>query len=94
MLSDEATCDENSNNVVLIDYGYASRYITKDGKLIKQHEVDSFRGNILFASVDQLEFQSASRKRDLISICYFIIFVLNGLEMPLCKDDSKIDDIR
>jgi hypothetical protein len=37
----------------------------------------------LFASVSQLEFQSNSRKSDLLSICYLLIFMLNDLEMPL-----------
>jgi|TARA_B110001450_G_C17190662_1_gene307221 hypothetical protein len=75
--------DKNDNNVVLIDFGYASRFQDKDGKHIKQHEVESFKGNILFASIDQLDFQSATRKSDLISICYMLIFMLNDLDLPL-----------
>ena len=43
---------EEANNVVLIDYGYASKYVDKSGTHLKQQEVDSFKGNILFACVD------------------------------------------
>ena len=74
---------EDDNNVVLIDYGYASRFQEKNGDMIKQHEIESFRGNIMFASVSQLEFQSSNRKSDLLSICYILIFMLNDLSMPL-----------
>ena len=43
----------------------------------------------MFASVDQLDFQSATRKSDLISICYMLIFMLNDLDMPLQPKDGK-----
>ena len=83
MLKDSISSNKNDNNVVLIDYGYAARFEDKNGKHITQHEIEDFRGNILFASVSQLEFQSNSRKSDLLSICYLLIFMLNDLEMPL-----------
>jgi hypothetical protein len=56
MLKDSSSSSKNDNNVVLIDYGYAERFEDKSGKHIKQHEIEDFRGNVLFASVSQLEF--------------------------------------
>ena len=53
---------EQKNNdkkfeVVSIDYGFASNYLQKNGKHItKDNEVDLFRGNIMFASLNQLRF--------------------------------------
>ena len=53
---------EHKNNdkkfeVVLIDYGFATNYLEKNGKhLIQDKEVDLFRGNIMFASLNQLRF--------------------------------------
>ena len=44
--------DENTCNVVLIDFGTASRYQENYGVHLKQHKVESFKGNILFAGVD------------------------------------------
>lgn len=86
----DAKGDEDSNNVVLIDYGYAARFADKQGNHIKKHDVDSFRGNLLFASVDQLSFHSCSRKSDLISIVYFILYMLNDLSMPLQHEPTKL----
>lgn len=84
----EGSKDKGANNVVLIDYGYATRYQDKSGNHYPQSEIESFRGNILFASVDHLEFQSASRRSDLLSICYFLLFMLNDLKMPLAPADD------
>ena len=44
------------SNLVVIDYGYATRYQEKNGKHIKQHTTEAFKGNIIFASAAQLEF--------------------------------------
>jgi len=93
MLKDSISSNKNDNNVVLIDYGYAARFEDKNGKHITQHEIEDFRGNVLFASVSQLEFQSNSRKSDLLSICYLLIFMLNDLEMPLQPIDGENDDL-
>lgn len=41
----------------LIDFGFATRYIDKDtGLHIKQEEVETFRGNMIFGSLNQLSF--------------------------------------
>jgi len=42
-------------SVHLIDYGFATRYIDKHtGKHIEDTHVDVFRGNMIFASLNQL----------------------------------------
>ena len=61
----------------LVDFGYATKYLNKDGKHIKEDFVDSFRGNLIFASTNALEFCTTSRRDDLISVCYILIYLLN-----------------
>ena len=56
LMDNNGANDPNSNNVVLIDFGYASKYRDKNGVHIKQHDLGKFKGNILFASISQLEF--------------------------------------
>ena len=76
--------------LTLIDFGFATKYV--------EHEIDAegnkklahkpkdvvavFRGNMLFSSVNQLKFKTTSRRDDLISLCYMLIFLLNGGELP------------
>jgi hypothetical protein len=45
------SCKEK-NELVIIDYGYASRFQEKDGTHIKMHELHVFKGNMKFASID------------------------------------------
>ena len=41
----------DSNNINLIDFGYATSYLEEDGKThILKEKVDFFRGNMIFAS--------------------------------------------
>jgi serine/threonine protein kinase len=75
--------DKKGVQVKLIDYGFATRYIDKKGVHLENSEVNSFKGNLLFASINSLEFNMPSRKDDLLSLCYFIIFLLNGACFPL-----------
>lgn len=69
--------------VNLIDFGFAESYIHSNGKYIHEKEqVDFFRGNMLFASVRQLQFYKTSPKDDMIALCYLLIFLLNDFTFP------------
>ena len=48
--------------------------------------MSKFCGNLIFASLDVLKFNRPSRKDDLLMLCYFLIYLLNGGEMPLIWD--------
>jgi serine/threonine protein kinase len=61
----------------LIDYGYTTRYLDHAGNHIEQGELDNFRGNIVCASLSHMESWTTSRKDDLISLCYLLIYLLN-----------------
>lgn len=64
--------------LALIDYGFATRYIDKKkNEHIKKYEVDLFQGNLMFGSAYQLSFASTSRRDDLISLVYLLIFIIN-----------------
>ena len=70
-------------HIVLIDFGFSAKYITQEGCHISDLELkESFQGNILFSSLDQMEFKHTSRKDDMISLCYMIFYMLNDLKMP------------
>ena len=67
----------------LVDYGFASPYLDKTtGRHIPKEEVETFRGNMIFASLNQLNFKVTSRRDDLISLCYLLIYMLNRANLP------------
>jgi len=78
----EGNCFENCS-INLVDFGFATRYIDPvTGRHIEKQEVEIFRGNMIFASINQLDFKMTSRRDDLVSLCYFFIFLLNNGKLP------------
>lgn len=74
----------------IVDFGFATKFakasIGEDGKKKTLHKsmckVDVFRGNMIFASANQFEFTMTSRRDDLISLCYLLIFLINKGNIP------------
>jgi len=63
----------------LVDFGFATRFINKStGLHIEEDEVETFRGNMIFGSLNQLNFMTTTRRDDLISLCYMTIYMLNN----------------
>ena len=66
------------NELRLCDFGFASKFIDEaTGKYYEEDETDVFRGNMIFASLNQLKFMNSSRRDDLISLCYLMVFMFN-----------------
>ena len=75
----------------LIDYGMASQFM-QDGQHIANSSVDVFRGNILFASLNQLNYKQTSRRDDLISLFYMMLYLLNDFELPQVRENTEGND--
>ena len=78
----------------LIDFGFASKYTepsTDDGKFKHAacQDLDNFRGNIIFASPHQLDFKSTSRRDDIISLCYLMVYFNSKGQIPGVKNLDK-----
>lgn len=84
----EEYCGEDSNcfencSLNLIDFGFATRWVDKKtGKHIEETTLSKFKGNIMFSSAHQLSFKSTSRRDDLISLCYLMVYLLNDCQLP------------
>jgi hypothetical protein len=61
----------------LVDFGLASKFLDKNGKHIPKGSLSMFKGNMLFASYNQMNFGTTSRKDDLISLYYILIYLLH-----------------
>ena len=66
--------------VVLIDFGYFAQITTNGVQEIT--EMKPFRGNMLFSSLNQMEFGSTDAKDDLISLAYLLVYILNDQSLP------------
>jgi len=70
-------------NINVIDFGFSTRNINKTtNKHIEKSRLDTFRGNMIFASINQLNFCTTSRRDDLISLVYLLMYFLRGGSMP------------
>lgn len=67
----------------LIDFGLASSYIDKKtGEHIPESDVESFKGNLLFASAHQVNFKRSSRRDDMVAIFLIMVYLLNRGDIP------------
>ena len=70
---------EDPDIIYLIDFGLSKKYKSSTtGKHINFFEVKKFTGSVSFASVNALKFKEQSRRDDLESICYMIIYLMKG----------------
>ena len=84
------TKENGEFQIILIDFGIAAKFKdeskSENSKIL---EALNFKGNLLFSSVDQMEFRVTSRKDDLFSLCYFIFYYLNDKNIPgMTKEQS------
>ena len=71
--------DDGSPQVTLIDFGLADKFVfdgTKD-HIAESSSVDTFRGNLYFSSLRQMNFLRTSRKDDFIALFYLLTTLLN-----------------
>merc|ERR1712224_785968 len=68
-----------AKNLHLIDLGLATRWCNREGKHIRyDQKPDSFRGTVRYASVHAHLGRTASRRDDLESLGYTLLFLLKG----------------
>ena len=73
----EASCFDKVD-ISIVDFGFVTRFMDDANKKhLPVQNVKVFRGNIMFASPNQLNFRATSRRDDLISLVYLIIYMVN-----------------
>lgn len=71
------------NDLKLVDFGLASRWRDrKTGEHIVPSIATMFRGNLYFSSVNQLKCMKPSRRDDLHSLAYLLLFMINEGLIP------------
>lgn len=70
-------------NVNIVDFGFMTPYIDNDSmEHIRKIVVDVYRGNFFFSSINHLKYHSTSRRDDMISLFYLLVFLLQKGAMP------------
>lgn len=81
----------NTNQIFLIDYGLAKKYRI-NGKHVEQNTGGKLVGTARYASVNSHEGKELSRRDDLISLAYILIYFLKGkLPWQKVKGNTKED---
>lgn len=93
---ESTNCFDNVS-INIVDFGFVTRFMdeTNQNHLAVQN-VKIFRGNIMFASPNQLNFRSTSRRDDLISLVYLIVYMLNKgdlINQPIQQQNMTREEI-
>ena len=71
------------NNIYLIDFGLSRKYkSSRTGKHIKYAKNNKLLGSLFFSSINSMKGYELSRRDDLESLGYTLIFLANGLWLP------------
>ena len=62
---------------------------TKSDSHIKQEKLTKFQGNLRYSSINQLNFQTTSRRDDLISMFYVLVTLLHDGNLPVLRVDNS-----
>jgi serine/threonine protein kinase len=73
-------------NPVLIDFGNCRKFSLNGDHVSETDQLESFRGDVIFGSPHTLKFGKPSRRDDLYSLAYFVIYKLNDDKLPLDFD--------
>ena len=80
--------------LTLIDYGLVGKFIDEYGMHKPRVQTKEFKGNLVFASKNAFKGQSLSRRDDLISLGYLLLYLLDGdlnFMMSVNSNDSEPD---
>ena len=92
---DDCTDVFENCTISLVDFGFVSSVVDKHTRQhVEQTEVETFRGNIMFASMNQLNFTSTSRRDDMIAMCYLVIYMLNEAYLPGVSEAELVEGDR
>ena len=70
--------NDDPDKIYLIDFGISTRYLDCHGNHLKKKDTKRFRGSFLFASLSVSQGYSPSRRDDIQSAFFVLIYLLNG----------------
>ena len=71
--------EQNPKLLKLIDFGLCTKFLDSNGNHIKMKNVN-FKGNVMFGSLHAMNFNTSSRRDDLISLFYYLVYLSDEYE--------------
>ena len=82
----------DTERLYLIDFGLSKPFLSPCGKHLEKENLERFSGNFLFASLNSCRGNSKSRRDDIESAFYMIIFMINCGSLPWSQLDPYRGD--
>ena len=80
---------KDSDRIYLIDFGLTQSFLDENRNHIEKANVRKFSGNFLFASLNSCRGNNKSRRDDVESAIYIMIYLLNNNYLPWCDIERK-----
>ena len=84
---------DNKMKINLINFGIATSFLHKGKHIDQSATVETFKGNIILASLNHMNLYKTTRKDDLISLFYLMTILFNQFEMPFLYNNGDDDDL-
>ena len=78
LVGDKDSAPDSLSDIRLIDFGLCTSYLDASGEHIPMSTQSTFFGNIAFGSANAMNFKSVSRRDDLISLSYLLVYMVQG----------------
>lgn len=85
---------KDSSKLYLIDFGLAHSFADEEGNHIAKKYLSKFSGNFLFASLNSCRGYNKSRRDDIESLIYFLVYLLNGSQLPWSEFETQLNSER
>ena len=82
LIGDHKSREDTTHHIKLVDFGFATQYVDKNGQHQPRQGIEVFRSNMIFATVNQFDFVVTSRRDDMISLVYLLVFLFNRGRVP------------
>jgi serine/threonine protein kinase len=84
--------NKRKEKLILIDFGVSRPYLDSDGQHVSEGKTP-FQGNVLFCSANSMRLRTLSRRDDLISLAYNMIYLVTGnLSYLLNRNTERYKD--
>lgn len=80
---------KDPDRVYLIDFGLTQEYNDENGVHLEKQYIRKFSGNFLFASLNSCRGNNKSRRDDMESAIYIMIYLLNDNYLPWCDIEKR-----
>jgi len=81
---------ETQHLIKLVDFGLATPFIDSQGNHIQFEKRSDFVGNLAMSSYNAMNFNTLSRRDDLISLTYLLVYMIQG-HLEFLNVDPKLE---